>query len=159
LTEQEQQAHRQKRAEQERPLTEAEEAALGQPGRWETAPEPDASGKPVRTWVASRWHTGYIGSMLRDRRVLGEFEPRRWSRIKEADEPIAGVYPVVVTESEWLAARAGVNQRQWTRGRAGEYINIFQGLLRDARTGDSYIATTRNDTAGKRRVLINTAHT
>jgi DNA invertase Pin-like site-specific DNA recombinase len=89
-----------------------------------------------------RWTRSYVGLLLRDRRVLGEYQPHRGGK-KEGD-PVRGYFPAVVTESEWLAARAGIKQRKKTPGRIGKsQVNVFAGLLRNAREGDTYFMTTR----------------
>ncbi len=60
-----------------------------------------------------KWPSGTIGFILTDRRVLGEYQPRKRNRQLDG-EPIPNYYPPAVTEQEWLAARAGMNQRRRT---------------------------------------------
>jgi hypothetical protein len=63
----------------------------------------------------------------------------------------------VVSQPEWDAARAHAADRRKKPGRLGRHVNVFQGLVRDARTGGAYFATSRLN--GRRtaahRVLIN----
>jgi hypothetical protein len=85
----------------------------------------------------------YIADILKDRRAVGEYQPRLL-RGRHADgEPIPNYFPAVVSEEKWLAARAGAAQRRRKPGRIGKHINIFSGLLRHARDGDTYFATTQ----------------
>jgi DNA invertase Pin-like site-specific DNA recombinase len=88
-----------------------------------------------------RWTRAYVSKLLRDRRVLGEYQPCRDR--KPDGPPITDYYPQVISESEWLAARAGARQRQRAPGRIGKYIHVFTGLVRDARDGRGYHAAVR----------------
>jgi DNA invertase Pin-like site-specific DNA recombinase len=99
------------------------------------------------------WSRGYVGSILKDRRAVGEFQPRHASG-KPAGDPIPGYYPAAVKEEEWLAARAGMGGRKQPRGRVGEQVNVFSDLLHDARTGDRYYVATRSPGGKRHRVLI-----
>jgi DNA invertase Pin-like site-specific DNA recombinase len=107
---------------------------------------------------AGHWNGSYVASILRDRRAVGEFQPRRKRDRKPAGPPISNYYPAAVTETEWLAARAGATQRRNKRGRTGKYVNPFAGLLKNAHEGDSYYCATQSASHGrgaKRLILIN----
>jgi DNA invertase Pin-like site-specific DNA recombinase len=110
---------------------------------------------------SGKWARSYVGVILKDRRAVGEFQPRRSDGTPDG-EPIPNYYPAAVTEAEWDDARAGAAQRTNRRGRDGEHVNAFAGLLRCARDGGTYFAATRTDghRPGRRgqtqRVLINT---
>jgi DNA invertase Pin-like site-specific DNA recombinase len=109
---------------------------------------------------AGHWSGSYIASILKDRRALGEFQPRRKRDRSPQGPPIPNYYPVVVTEAEWLAARAGAVQRRNKRGRTTNRVNVFAGLLKNARHGDSYFCSARSASNGRgstRVLLINTA--
>jgi DNA invertase Pin-like site-specific DNA recombinase len=121
-----------------------------------------------RRYGSGRWSTAYVGHLLRDRRVLGEFQPRTQrqadgqplpdSRGTPAAEPIADYFPPAVTEEEWLRARAGAAQRRNKPGRVSEFVNVFAGLVRNARDGESYFASLRPPSKGRgrsRRMLVN----
>lgn len=117
------------------------------------------------------WHKSYVGEVLRDRRVLGEYQPRKG---RQPDgKPIPGYYPAAVTKKMWLAAQAKLTERRKKRGRIGNHVNLFAGLLRNALdtsrlsaedAGDTYIAATRqSNKKGKRpgemnRLLVTTAY-
>jgi DNA invertase Pin-like site-specific DNA recombinase len=98
------------------------------------------------------WSRSYVTALLGDRRVLGEFQPRCGG--KPDGDPVKDFFPAVVSEAEWLAARAGAAARKrhprWA-GRLGKgRINLFAGLLVHARDGDSYqMTTTRSYPAPK----------
>jgi DNA invertase Pin-like site-specific DNA recombinase len=112
---------------------------------------------------AGHWNASYIGTLLKDRRALGEFQPRRKRDHKPDEAPIPNYYPAVVSEAEWLAARAGAAQRRNKRGRTGQHINVFAGLLKDARSKESkrrgsyYMATQApsNGRGRTRLILVN----
>jgi DNA invertase Pin-like site-specific DNA recombinase len=102
---------------------------------------------------SGQWSRAYVSLILRDRRAVGEFQPR-YRNGKPAGEPIANYFPPVVTEAEWAASRAGSAGRKQPRGRVGEHVNIFAGLLHNAREGDAYYMATRTNNGKHRRVLI-----
>ena len=108
-----------------------------------------------------RWTKPYVQLILKDRRALGEYQPR--GRDGEPDGAVVPqYYPAVVTEDQWRQARAGAQQRRKNPGRVGKaQINIFSGLLKHARDGDSYMMTQRLSRSPGRptrkfQVLVNT---
>lgn len=105
-----------------------------------------------------RWTRAYIGTILNGRRVRGEYQPRDREG-KPVGDPVPGYYPAVVSEDEWLQARAAVQQRRRFRGCVGKaQVNLFAHLLRHARDGDTYIMATRlsRSTGKKFSILVNT---
>jgi len=94
---------------------------------------------------SGKWTVSYVLKLLEDRRVLGEYQPR--SRGQNDGEAIKDYYPATVTEPEWFAAQAARDPRRGTNGRPaqrqGKCLNLWGGLLRNARDGDSYIVVTR----------------
>jgi DNA invertase Pin-like site-specific DNA recombinase len=110
-------------------------------------------------WVPARWNGCYVWTVLTDRRAVGEYQPRLCKRGRKPDgPPVPGFFPPAVTEAEWLAAQAGIAQRRSKPGRADEHINIFAGLLRDARSGSTYVCKQvqpSNGRGSRHRVLIN----
>jgi DNA invertase Pin-like site-specific DNA recombinase len=93
---------------------------------------------------SGKWIRSYISKILTDRRALGECQPKGLGGKKDGD-PIPNYFPPVVTEAEFLAARAGAAERKGKnrRGRVGEKVNVFAGLLKNARDGGSYLAVTQ----------------
>lgn len=99
----------------------------------------NGDGVPPIGGKAPHWTRSYVGKILIDRRAIGEYQPRkgREGRGRKPDgPPVPGYYPAAVTEREWLAARAALAGRRIKAGRppAGR-VNLFAGLLTDARTG------------------------
>jgi DNA invertase Pin-like site-specific DNA recombinase len=108
--------------------------------------------------TSGHWARTYVILILRDRRALGELQPRR-SNGKPEGPPIPKYFPAVVTDEEWLAARAATSGRRYYPGRVGHHVNLFANLLRNARDGDTYYCATRRSTTygTSWRVLLNTA--
>jgi DNA invertase Pin-like site-specific DNA recombinase len=103
---------------------------------------------------SGQWSRAYVSLILKDRRAAGWFQPR-YQNGRPAGEPIANYFPACVSEEEWQAARAVVDGRKkMPRGRVGEHINIFAGLLKNAREGDAYYMGLRTNNNKHRRVLI-----
>jgi DNA invertase Pin-like site-specific DNA recombinase len=103
---------------------------------------------------SGRWTHSYVGLLLKDRNVIGELQPRR--RDGTPDGPvIPDYYPAVVTLQEWHAARAGAAQRKKRPGKVGNHLNVFAGLMREARNGEVYYEVTCHGRNGNRRVLVN----
>jgi hypothetical protein len=103
---------------------------------------------------SGKWVRSNVGNILRDRRAVGEYQPykRRGANGKREPDspPVPGFFPAAVTESDWLAARAGSEQRRWLRSEAGAYVNLFAGLLVNAWDGESYYCDTRTSKGGRK---------
>jgi DNA invertase Pin-like site-specific DNA recombinase len=95
-----------------------------------------ADGIPSFGGRRKEWTRSYLALILKDRRALGEHQPMKNG--KKDGPVIPDYYPAVVTENEWLAARAGRQERVKKRGRVGKRVNIFAGLLRSAVDGGPY---------------------
>jgi DNA invertase Pin-like site-specific DNA recombinase len=106
---------------------------------------------------AGVWVRAYVAKILKDRRVIGDYQPCGKGR-KPVGEPIKGYYPQVVSEQEFHAVQDGLSKRRLCRGRTSEHVNLFASLLKHASGradhGDSFFtgATSRGQ-----RTLINTA--
>jgi DNA invertase Pin-like site-specific DNA recombinase len=109
----------------------------------------------VPPFKGEHWSRSYVALILKDRRVLGEFQPRLRSG-EPAGDKILNYYPVVVSEDEFDAARGGAERRKNHHGRQGKHVNVFAGLLRNPLTGDSFYCATRTDGGKHTRVLVNT---
>jgi DNA invertase Pin-like site-specific DNA recombinase len=105
--------------------------------------------------ASGEWSRSYVALILKDRRVLGEFQPKKADGTPDG-KPIPDYFPAVVTPNEVYAACASQSGRRHKPGRIGTHINPFAGLLRDARDGGTYYAATRTDRSVHTRVLINT---
>jgi hypothetical protein len=104
---------------------------------------------------SGRWTRAYVGLILKDRRVLGEFQPRRIDGTPDG-QVLTDYLPRVVDDDVFYAARAGASGRRQKPGRVGNRVELFSGLLKNARDGDSYYVATRIDGGEPHRVLINT---
>jgi DNA invertase Pin-like site-specific DNA recombinase len=107
---------------------------------------------------SGKWNRSYIDLILRDRRAVGEYSPKRvrgGKRAKDGD-PIPGFYPVIVSPEEFDAARRGVKDRAKLVGRgSGDRVNIFRRLVRCAFDGSSYVECIVNRKGTRGRVLHN----
>ena len=52
-----------------------------------------------------KWVKGYIGRILRDRRAVGEYQPRKGKRREPDGDPVPNYFPAVISEEEFFAAR------------------------------------------------------
>jgi DNA invertase Pin-like site-specific DNA recombinase len=97
-----------------------------------------------------KWNKAYICKIMGDGRVTGAFQPR--DRHDRPDGPaIADYFPPVIDQATWDACRGLVAQRKKKHGRPGKSgrVNLWQGLLRDARTGGPYFALGRLEGRGR----------
>jgi DNA invertase Pin-like site-specific DNA recombinase len=97
----------------------------------------NAAGVPV-IGRAKHWGRSYVGKILSSRAVVGEYQPYkgRWPLREKDGPPIPGYFPAIITEAEWYAARAALESRRGKVGRTPKNgVNIFAGLLHDARDG------------------------
>jgi DNA invertase Pin-like site-specific DNA recombinase len=110
-----------------------------------------------------KWLASYVRLVLNDRRAVGEFQMRRTDGSPDG-EPAKDYFPAIITEDLWQRARAGVKARrvsgkkgQGSYEKASGFVNLFTGLLRDARDGgSSYNVTVNAGTRiGPHRVLRN----
>lgn len=108
--------------------------------------KPKLRALPGLLFGAGQWTIPYISRILNDGRALGDYQPCGKGRKPEGD-PIKGYYPKVIEKEQFWAAQAGVNlgrsecRLSERRPRVGKHVNLFSGLLRNARDGDSYITT------------------
>jgi DNA invertase Pin-like site-specific DNA recombinase len=87
---------------------------------------------------ADHWPRSYVAKLLTSRAPMGEYQPhtRRGGGPRRPEgAPIPGYFPAVVTEEEWHAARAALASRRKAGGRPSPRLNLFTGLVRDARDG------------------------
>lgn len=121
----------------------------------------NADGLAPFTATAGSWGASAVRHILRARTTTGEYLPRTGGETyprPAAGQPVPGYYPAVVNEQTWRAAAAAVGIRR-TRpaGRPGRKINIFAGLLRDARDGSSIVLHTKGATGGMEKRLVSLA--
>jgi DNA invertase Pin-like site-specific DNA recombinase len=100
------------------------------------------------------WSRSYVALILGDRRAVGDYQPR--NRQGEPDGAvIKEYYPAAVTEDEWTLASSVTAKQRRQPGRVGHHVNLFAGLLMNARHGDTYFACTRTWYGRQNRLLIN----
>jgi DNA invertase Pin-like site-specific DNA recombinase len=86
------------------------------------------------------WSVNVVYALLTNRATFGEYQPHVGSRGPERKPdgaPVPGYYPAVITEAEYHSVRNILAGRATRRGRRGNHINLFSGMLKDARTGGS----------------------
>jgi hypothetical protein len=108
---------------------------------------------------SGKWSVSYLGLLLSDRRVLGEFQPRRGSKGKgEADgEPIKDYFPRIIADELWSRVRQGAAARHRRPGKVTALVNVFAGLIRSARDGTSYASGRETGKGKPYRILRSTA--
>jgi hypothetical protein len=102
----------------------------------------------IRSAYSGKWTRAYVQLILSDKRALGELQMYQGTdkdgKPIPDGPPVAGYYPAAITEADWLAARAGIRGRRRHQGRVSEkQVNIFAGILKHAKDGDSYVMTQR----------------
>jgi DNA invertase Pin-like site-specific DNA recombinase len=110
------------------------------------------------------WLRAYVAKLLRDRRAVGDFVPCARNG-KSKEEAIAGYYPAAIEESLWNQARAAARLRdrlppgRKRPGRGSTFLNLFDGLLRDARDkdGGSFYLFYRGPKGAAKRFVMNAA--
>lgn len=101
----------------------------------------NAEGVPPlgRTTMKGRpvgWANVTVNHILASRATVGEYVPYKTNRDKPSGDPVAGYYPAVVDQQTFYAAQAAMKARgRVGRGRRGNHVNLFAGLLVDALDG------------------------
>jgi DNA invertase Pin-like site-specific DNA recombinase len=79
------------------------------------------------------WHPSYVSKILKNRAVIGEFQPHRLGdgRRRPDGDPILGYFPAVVEDATFYRAQLGLSQRLVRgAGRKGAHVsNLFSGIL------------------------------
>ncbi len=86
---------------------------------------------------AMEWCQTSIYSILRSRAAIGDYVPYkcRGEGRKPQGEPVPGYFPPVVDEATFYAVQKGLETRGKVRGKRGKHVNLFAGLIADARNG------------------------
>jgi DNA invertase Pin-like site-specific DNA recombinase len=101
-----------------------------------------------------KWNYTYVGLILRNRAVVGEYQPHEMVEDVESDqtsrrpvgEPIPNYFPRIITDKLFDKVQAAVKGRAAPRGRKGENIaNLFTGLLVDARDGAGFRVRSKHE--------------
>ncbi len=78
----------------------------------------------------SGWSQKYIWQILRDRRVLGELTTNLYGEEIKKGVAIQGYYPVIVSQTTFDRAQDDMVSRKNKRGRRGDFLNLFTGIVR-----------------------------
>jgi DNA invertase Pin-like site-specific DNA recombinase len=91
-----------------------------------------------------RWEFAYVGKLLNDRTVLGDFVGK--------DRVYPDVFPAVITEDGWYKARNTMAENRFGGRAAGRpaqgAANLFQGLAKDASDGGTMQYVQRDERSG-----------
>lgn len=119
--------------------------AVRKPGEAEDAFE-------LRKQQGMTWHTSTVGRLLRNRALLGEYQPHENDRERSGKRspvgnPIKDYYPVVIDEETFLRAEAKANRSGRFPGRRDASLkNWLQGLLQCS-CGQSFVRKNKNSLA------------
>ena len=79
------------------------------------------------------WRIGRIGKLLRNRQLIGEYQPHQgssWHDRKPVGDPVPNFFPRVLTDDIWYRLQSALDSRKSQRGRVSKQVtNLFQGLL------------------------------
>lgn len=93
----------------------------------------------TRSQFSGTWSKAYVAKILRDRSAVGEMQPRGKDR-KPDGPPVAGYYPEVIKEEQWLLASVGRSNRKNEHApRQRKHLNIFAGLVKNAEDGERFV--------------------
>lgn len=106
----------------------------------------------LRSVSANTWHTSTVGRLLKNRALLGEYQPHENDpeddnkRIPVGD-PITGYYPAVLDEQTFLRAQAKAERSGAFPGRRDASLkNWLQGILR-CTCGHSFVRKNKDSKA------------
>lgn len=106
-----------------------------------------------RKAASGKWHLSLVARILKNRAVLGEYQPRRVDRDDNRNriavgEPIRGYYPAIIDETLFLRAQATSLRRGISPGRRDSQArNWLYGLVKCGACGNSLVR--KNKTSGK----------
>lgn len=94
----------------------------------------------VKSFTGNDWKFVYVTRLLSDRKVLGEHQPYHDKAQKQPiGEPMIGYYPTVIDQDTFDRVQVAKQGRLKNKGAKGRLeagcVNVFRGLLNDARTG------------------------
>ena len=104
------------------------------------------------------WSRAYIAKLLKDRSVLGEYQPhviKDGKRVPHGD-PVRGYFPAIISESQFYTVRHAIAGRYTSRGRTGPQVaSLFTGLIRDARDGEiMHLSYQHSPAKANARILV-----
>jgi len=112
---------------------------------------------------AKGWHHSTVGVLLRDRRLIGEFQPTRLEngkRVKDGD-PIPNYFPPIIGKTLFQQVQAAITERRYEPNRKGSggrkgrgYPNLFLGLGKCLECGEPLIYESAGGSRKNRRTLV-----
>jgi len=113
---------------------------------------------------STRWNSAFVGNLIRDRAVLGEWVPYSFQNGKRVPvsgiDPIKDFYPKIIDESLWLRAQAARKERYHKRGVSKGFCNLFAGILYNTRDGHKIheVSVMPNGKGTQQRRLVSYGH-
>jgi DNA invertase Pin-like site-specific DNA recombinase/gas vesicle protein len=99
------------------------------------------------------WQQSSVGSLLHNRAVIGEFQPE--SRHATNIPPKPNYYPAAVSLEKWHKVQVILKTRKnGMKGKNGQCLNLFKGIIRDARTGESLVLVTKSSRGSYQTHLV-----
>jgi len=85
------------------------------------------------------WRESYIQKILRNRAVIGEYQPHQITngKRKPVGEPIQNYYPVIIQPETFYAVQELFKQNKGTGGKTGKARNLFTNLAKCPYCGGS----------------------
>jgi len=112
---------------------------------------------------ANGWHHSTVGALLRDRRLIGEFQPtmvQDGKRVASGD-PIPDYFPAVIDKALFQRVQAAVSERRYERSGKGSggrkgwgFPNLFLGLGKCVECGATLIYESAGGRTKNRRILV-----
>jgi DNA invertase Pin-like site-specific DNA recombinase len=110
------------------------------------------------------WHHSTVGALLRDRRLIGEFQPMmvtEGGKRNRNGDPIPGYYPAIIDKGLFGRVQAAIRDRRYEEGKKGSggrkgwgYPNLFLGLGRCVECGAPLIYESSGGSRKNRRTLV-----
>lgn len=85
----------------------------------------------IRKNTSTRWeHTG-VSRLLRDRRVLGEWQPKKMvaGKLNPDGDPVVNYFPRAISEELWYQVQASLGSREGPLRIRGLKADIFSGIF------------------------------
>jgi DNA invertase Pin-like site-specific DNA recombinase len=103
----------------------------------------NGDGVPTFTNRCKTWAISTLYSILTSRAVFGEFQPHTASGTNgkriAAGDAVKNYFPPVISEDLYWQVQEARKNRFQGGGRMGKHVNLFQGLLYDARDGGKFV--------------------
>lgn len=83
--------------------------------------------------IESAWRESYIKKILKDRSVIGEFQPHRLGRGKKREpigEPIPDYYPKVIDTDDFFRVQEQIKSNIHKGGKTGKVNNLFTHIAK-----------------------------